>query len=155
MGYPFYIRNAHGVEQGATNSISPQLVEQMGKMECVPAFQLFLDCCYQIMRQYPHEFAFTHFLLLMYFEEAFACKYGNYLLNSERERKELEIYTKTQSLWSEINKEKKQLRTHMFKPSQEGAILPNKADIYLWKELYIERSKARTLYHLYNHKNGI
>ncbi|CAI2732006.1 unnamed protein product [Schistosoma spindalis] len=68
-----------------------------------PVFILFLDCVWQLLRQYPNSFEFTDELLCVIAKHAYFSEYGTFLGNSSQEREQLDISSRTFSLWSYIN----------------------------------------------------
>ncbi|NWS21999.1 MTMR9 protein, partial [Pachyramphus minor] len=69
-----------------------------------PVFLLFLDCVWQILRQFPCSFEFNEHFLIMLFEHAYASQFGTFLGNNESERAKLKLPQKTMSLWSWVNR---------------------------------------------------
>uniref|UniRef100_U3J3J3 Myotubularin-related protein 9 n=1 Tax=Anas platyrhynchos platyrhynchos TaxID=8840 RepID=U3J3J3_ANAPP len=69
-----------------------------------PVFLLFLDCVWQILRQFPCSFEFNEQFLIMLFEHAYASQFGTFLGNNENERSKLKLTQKTMSLWSWVNR---------------------------------------------------
>ncbi|XP_065690980.2 myotubularin-related protein 9 [Patagioenas fasciata] len=69
-----------------------------------PVFLLFLDCVWQILRQFPCSFEFNEQFLIMLFEHAYASQFGTFLGNNESERSKLKLPQKTMSLWSWVNR---------------------------------------------------
>ncbi|NXF08036.1 MTMR9 protein, partial [Smithornis capensis] len=69
-----------------------------------PVFLLFLDCVWQILRQFPCSFEFNQQFLIMLFEHAYASQFGTFLGNNENERAKLKLPQKTMSLWSWVNR---------------------------------------------------
>ncbi|XP_067999318.1 myotubularin-related protein 9 isoform X2 [Melanerpes formicivorus] len=69
-----------------------------------PVFLLFLDCVWQILRQFPCSFEFNEQFLIMFFEHAYASQFGTFLGNNEHERSKLKLPQKTMSLWSWVNR---------------------------------------------------
>lgn len=51
-----------------------------------PVFLLFLDCVWQILRQFPCSFEFSESFLVLLFEHAYASQFGTFLGNSTAER---------------------------------------------------------------------
>ncbi|XP_064411588.1 myotubularin-related protein 9 [Latimeria chalumnae] len=69
-----------------------------------PVFLLFLDCVWQIHRQFPCSFEFNEQFLVMLFEHAYASQFGTFLGNHEYDRRKLKLQQKTVSLWSWVNR---------------------------------------------------
>ncbi|XP_077006602.1 myotubularin-related protein 9-like isoform X2 [Tamandua tetradactyla] len=106
-GHPFQLRCAHS----AFSHAHP-------KHEA-PTFLLFLDCVWQLSRQFPLSLEFGEGLLLVLFEHAYASPFGTFLCNSEKERCLCEVRTRTHSLWSGLNqpKEQRKLRNPLYVPN--------------------------------------
>ncbi|XP_010593466.1 myotubularin-related protein 9-like [Loxodonta africana] len=103
-GHPFQLRCAHS----AFSHARP-------KHEA-PTFLLFLDCVWQLGRQFPLSLEFGEALLLALFEHAYASPFGTFLCNSEKERCLCEVRSQTHSLWSRLNqpKEQRKLRNPLY-----------------------------------------
>jgi len=67
--------------------------------EISPIFTQFLDVVYQLTRQRPLDFEFNERFLLELHEQAYSCTYGNFLGNCDKDRKDLRIAQRTESLW--------------------------------------------------------
>ncbi|XP_018652960.1 myotubularin-related protein [Schistosoma mansoni] len=102
-----------------------------------PVFILFLDCVWQLLRQYPNSFEFTDELLCIIAKHAYFSEYGTFLGNSLQEREQLDISSKTISLWSYISQP---IVTHRLQnpfysdQKNEDNSQPTTTDI--WEELY-------------------
>ncbi|GAA5870926.1 hypothetical protein JCM1840_002732 [Sporobolomyces johnsonii] len=70
--------------------------------ETCPVFQQFLDCIWQIQRQYPERFEWNEKLLRRLVWETYAGRSGSFLFNSEQERAALRARERTQSVWEEF-----------------------------------------------------
>ncbi|XP_067389900.1 myotubularin-related protein 9-like isoform X2 [Emydura macquarii macquarii] len=90
-GHPFHSRYARSAYSHA------RLKQE------APIFLLFLNCVWQLGRQFPFSLEFSEHLLLVLFEHAYASSYGTFLCNSEKERYLCEVKEKTHSLWSWLN----------------------------------------------------
>ncbi|XP_038233899.1 myotubularin-related protein 9-like isoform X4 [Dermochelys coriacea] len=90
-GHPFHFRYAHSAYSHA------RLKQE------APIFLLFLDCVWQLGRQFPFSLQFSESLLLVLFEHTYASCYGTFLCNSEKERCLCDVKEKTHSLWSWLN----------------------------------------------------
>ena len=73
-GHPFQLRCAHS----AFSHARP-------KHEA-PTFLLFLDCVWQLGRQFPLSLEFGEGMLLALFDHAYASPFGTFLCNNEKER---------------------------------------------------------------------
>uniref|UniRef100_A0A0X3NS00 Myotubularin phosphatase domain-containing protein n=3 Tax=Schistocephalus solidus TaxID=70667 RepID=A0A0X3NS00_SCHSO len=69
-----------------------------------PIFLLFLDCVWQIWCQYPSCFEFNEDFLIFLAKHAYVSEFGTFLGNSEQDRENLELASKTISLWSYVNR---------------------------------------------------
>nr|XP_046149095.1 myotubularin-related protein 9 isoform X1 [Oncorhynchus gorbuscha] len=69
-----------------------------------PVFLLFLDCVWQILRQFPCSFQFSQHFLVLLFEHTYASQFGTFMCNSASERSKLNLSQKTVSLWSWVNR---------------------------------------------------
>ncbi|XP_055914081.1 myotubularin-related protein 9 [Eupeodes corollae] len=103
-------------------------------------FILFLDCIYQLFCQFPCSFEFSTNLLILLFEHSYFSQYGTFLCDSEKERSELKVQTRTTSLWSYLNRPDvmKSLLNPLYEPNPR-VIWPSVAPISLelWDELYL------------------
>lgn len=74
-GHPFHLRCARSAYSHA------RLKQE------APLFLLFLDCVWQLSRQFPFSLEFSECLLLALFDNAYASDYGTFLCNNEKERR--------------------------------------------------------------------
>eukprot|EP00002_Diphylleia_rotans_P034575 TRINITY_DN7441_c0_g1_i1.p1 TRINITY_DN7441_c0_g1~~TRINITY_DN7441_c0_g1_i1.p1 ORF type:complete len:825 (+),score=134.04 TRINITY_DN7441_c0_g1_i1:50-2524(+) len=70
--------------------------------EFSPVFLQFIDCVWQIMRQYPSVFEFNEYFLLSLLDAVFSCQYGTFLGNSELQRILAKVHTQTSSFWTDV-----------------------------------------------------
>ncbi|XP_054658084.1 myotubularin-related protein 9-like isoform X1 [Grus americana] len=90
-GHPFHLRCARSAYSHA------RLKQE------APLFLLFLDCVWQLSRQFPFSLEFSERLLLTLFDNAYASAYGTFLCNNEKERCLCKVKEKTHSLWAWLN----------------------------------------------------
>lgn len=90
FGHKFAQRIGHGDDKHTDDNRSP-------------IFLQFIDCIWQIVRQFPNSFEFNEFLLITILDHLYSCLFGTYLCNSELQRVKEEVRTKTVSLWSYVN----------------------------------------------------
>eukprot|EP01134_Creolimax_fragrantissima_P001748 CFRG1748T1 len=69
------------------------------KKEFSPVFTQFLDCVWQMIRQFPYKFEYTSHLLIDIHEELHACRFGTFLGDCQKERLNGTYSQKTPSLW--------------------------------------------------------
>jgi len=68
-----------------------------------PVFLQFIDCVWQITQQFPNAFEFNDYFLSTVIDHLYSCLFGTFLFNSDKERRDNKLHTRTQSLWSYIN----------------------------------------------------
>lgn len=92
-GHPFHTRCAHAAFAQGTLT---------GPFEA-PVFICFLDCVWQLIRQYPTSFEFNQEFLIFIAEHTYVSEFGSFLGNNEREKREHKVKERTTSLWSYVN----------------------------------------------------
>lgn len=70
---------------------------KMDEKEIAPIFHQFLDATYQLMHQNPKAFEYNERFLRKLLYQVYACHYGEFLFNNERERSQ---HPKLPSVWS-------------------------------------------------------
>ncbi|XP_019329071.1 PREDICTED: myotubularin-related protein 9 [Aptenodytes forsteri] len=90
-GHPFHLRCARSAYSHA------RLKQE------APLFLLFLDCVWQLSRQFPFSLEFGERLLLTLFDNAYASAYGTFLCNNVKERCLCKVKESTHSLWAWLN----------------------------------------------------
>jgi len=68
-----------------------------------PVFLQFIDCVWQVSQQFPNAFEFNEYFLSTVLDHLYSCLFGTFLFNSDKERRDNKLQTRTQSLWSFIN----------------------------------------------------
>jgi myotubularin-related protein 6/7/8 len=68
--------------------------------ETSPVFHQFLDAVYQLLRQFPTRFEFNERFLRRLLYHLYSCQYGTFLYNSEKDRLNARVKTRTTSVWS-------------------------------------------------------
>ena len=74
------------------------------KIQVSPIFVQWLDCVYQVVRQFPSYFEFTPKLLEFLNENVYSCFYGTFLTNTAKERLFEGIRLNTISIWTEVER---------------------------------------------------
>lgn len=118
--------------------------------ETSPVFHQFLDCVYQVMRQFPERFEFSQDFLRDLYCQMFSCEWGTFLFNCEKERATANASAKTRSVWERyLGSEdvKSKWLNPAYKPelddpasrapnADQGVVLPNPKDMAYWFELF-------------------
>ncbi|XP_003228769.2 myotubularin-related protein 9-like [Anolis carolinensis] len=125
-GHPFHLRCARSAYSHA------RLKQES------PVFLLFLDCVWQLGRQFPLSLEFNEAFLLALFEHSYASPYGTFLCNNEKERKLCNVEGKTHSLWPWIHSEREKFLNPLFAPNPL-VIWPSvePQSIFLWQGLFL------------------
>ena len=55
------------------------------------------------MQQFPNAFEFNEYFLTTILDHLYSCLYGTFLYNTDKERREHKVKSRTKSLWSFIN----------------------------------------------------
>ncbi|KAG7812368.1 hypothetical protein KL921_001600 [Ogataea angusta] len=100
-----------------------------------PVFQQFLDCVYQLMRQHPEKFEFNERFLRRLVYHLYSCQYGTFLYDSEREKKELRLESRTQSVWNYFKSRKREFSNPGYH-EQHDIIYPNYNNVRFWYQLF-------------------
>ncbi|KAJ8028352.1 Myotubularin-related protein 2 [Holothuria leucospilota] len=101
MGHKFAQRHGHGDKNHADAFRSPNFLQ-------------FIDCVWQITKQFPNAFEFNEHFLITILDHLYSCLFGTFLFNCERERVREQVKVKTVSLWSHINSNRDEFINPMF-----------------------------------------
>ncbi|KAF0698359.1 Aste57867_11009 [Aphanomyces stellatus] len=110
-----------------------------------PVFLQFLDCVWQLHRQYPTYFEFTGVALCCIAFHVTSGRFGTFLGNCDRERQA--FATRTPSLWSFVLDHRAQFLNPFYRPydraahdGEAGALLPPLSlvlrRVVLWDDMY-------------------
>ena len=67
-----------------------------------PIFEQFIECVWQLLDQYPLYFEFNQEFLICILDHLYSCKYGTFLCDKIKERKEYKLSERTLSLWTHL-----------------------------------------------------
>ncbi|BGP16515.1 hypothetical protein JCM10213_001146 [Rhodosporidiobolus nylandii] len=123
--------------------------------ETCPVFQQFLDCVWQLQRQFPYRFEYNEKLLRHLVRETYGGASGSFLFNSEQQRAELRARERTSSVWEtvfDLGEDgalslKPEYRNAAYNPKLDdaeskapdadlGVLLFNPQDVRWWFELF-------------------
>ena len=111
--------------------------------EFSPIFLQWLDCIYQIIEQNCDKFEFNINLLTFIAKNLFCGKYGTFLFNSEKERKDNKAKENTISIWTEVLERKKEFLNPIYDINNEQAIQINYKKIKLWNDYFLRFEKGQ------------
>ncbi|KAB5579347.1 hypothetical protein PHYPO_G00194030 [Pangasianodon hypophthalmus] len=126
FGHKFASRVGHGDENHANSERSPLFVQ-------------FIDCVWQMMRQFPSAFEFNELFLITILDHLYSCLFGTFLYNSEQERVEKEVQTKTISLWSYVNSQPEDFTNPFYVDYKNQVLYPlaSLRHLELWLGYYV------------------
>ncbi|KAL4810710.1 protein-tyrosine phosphatase-like protein [Aspergillus unguis] len=111
--------------------------------ETSPVFHQFLDATYQLLYQYPTRFEFNERFLRRLLYHLYACQYGTFLFNSERERSDTKAKERTRSVWDYFLARKDQFLNPKYEPDiddnkrgKERLIFPRVGEVRWWSESF-------------------
>ena len=104
-----------------------------------PIFLQFLDCVHQLMVLYPFAFEFNMELLLMIALHIYSGKYGTFMYNSDKERKEMKQTDKSISIWTDVLKCREQYKNPFYNENMEMNVKSFKMrQVRLWEEYFLK-----------------
>ena len=111
--------------------------------EVAPMFHQFLDATYQLLYQNPNRFEFNERFLRRLLYHLYSCQYGTFLYNSERERDENDLNSRTRSVWDYFLSRRTQFVNLSYDPEindmerdKERLILPRPVETRWWSEAF-------------------
>ncbi|XP_061920963.1 myotubularin-related protein 2-like isoform X1 [Entelurus aequoreus] len=125
FGHKFSARVGHGDENHANSERSPLFVQ-------------FIDCVWQMTRQFPAAFEFNELFLVTVLDHLYSCLFGTFVFNSEQERTAKEVHTRTVSLWSYINSQPEEFTNPFYVDYQHHVLYPlvSCRHLELWSTYY-------------------
>nr|XP_055035841.1 myotubularin-related protein 1b isoform X4 [Misgurnus anguillicaudatus] len=126
FGHRFASRVGHGDGNHANSERSPLFVQ-------------FIDCVWQMTRQFPSAFEFNEVFLITVLDHLYSCLFGTFLYNSEQERVSKEVYSKTVSLWSYVNSQVEDFTNPLYVNYEHHVLYPvaSLRHLELWVSYYV------------------
>ncbi|KAJ0055770.1 hypothetical protein NL108_011384, partial [Boleophthalmus pectinirostris] len=126
FGHKFASRIGHGDKNHADQDRSPIFVQ-------------FIDCVWQMTKQFPTAFEFNERLLLTILDHLYSCRFGTFLYNCENARDQNEVRIKTVSLWSLVNSKTDFYLNPFYTPEPNMVLCPvaSMRHLELWVSYYI------------------
>jgi myotubularin-related protein 1/2 len=102
-----------------------------------PVMLQFLDCVWQITRQFPTAFEFNEKLLLYVWDALLSGLYGTFLYNNECERILEKVWERTESAWTPVLENAGPFTNDEYRSTTQVLFLrTDEAQIVLWEALY-------------------
>jgi len=142
FGHQFSVRLGHGITLSDTTS---------------PPFVQWMDCVFQCLKQFPNWFQFNEHYLIAILDEIYSCRFGNFLFDNERTRKENALHTKTPSLWPWIvNPSRLDMFINFTYIPENGYFTPqcSSTELHVWTSYY-GRYRASMKYYKKHHEQTI
>ncbi|KAJ6129848.1 hypothetical protein N7512_002628 [Penicillium capsulatum] len=111
--------------------------------ETSPVFHQFLDATYQLLHQYPMRFEFNERFLRRLLYHLYACQFGTFLFNNEKERIQTNARDRTRSVWDYFLSRRDQFTNPQYDPEiddhqrgKERLIFPRVKETRWWSESF-------------------
>uniref|UniRef100_A0A9L0KI44 Myotubularin n=1 Tax=Equus asinus TaxID=9793 RepID=A0A9L0KI44_EQUAS len=126
FGHKFASRIGHGDKNHADADRSP-------------IFLQFIDCVWQMSKQFPTAFEFNEQFLITILDHLYSCRFGTFLYNCESARERQKVTERTVSLWSLINSNKDKFKNPFYTKEINRVLYPvaSMRHLELWVNYYI------------------
>lgn len=111
--------------------------------ETSPVFHQFLDATYQLLYQHPTRFEFNERFLRRLLYHLYACQFGTFLFNNEKERVDANARERTRSVWDYFLARREQFTNPQYDPviddhqrGKERLIFPRVKETRWWSEAF-------------------
>ncbi|KAK9447823.1 protein-tyrosine phosphatase-like protein [Limtongia smithiae] len=108
-----------------------------------PIFHQFLDCVYQLLRQFPDRFEFSERFLRRMLYHLYSCQYGTFLYNNEKDRVDADVAHRAQSVWDYFVVRKREFVNPRYNPELDAAdkganavLFPDPKNVRWWHEVF-------------------
>ncbi|XP_028712423.1 myotubularin isoform X5 [Peromyscus leucopus] len=126
FGHKFASRIGHGDKNHADADRSP-------------IFLQFIDCVWQMSKQFPTAFEFNERFLITILDHLYSCRFGTFLFNCESARERQKLTERTVSVWSLINSNKDKFKNPFYTKEINRVLYPvaSMRHLELWVNYYI------------------
>ena len=135
----FWFSFSFDLQNDFLNNVHSKCTEgqKFSSSERSPIFLQFIDCVWQLVRQFPRSFQFNEAFLITILDNVSNCRFGTFLCNCVRERELHRLSSRTVSLWTEMNS----FMSHFINPNfvHYSKILHasvSASDFQLWETYY-------------------
>jgi len=116
-----------------------------------PVFMQFLDCCWQLLNQYPLDFEFNELLLLDSIDQLYSGRFGTFFFNNERERVEQNLPNETTSYFDYIDDRRDLYLNPKYVNGHQEVIFPSSSsllrNVTLWEGYWMRYSTTMESFH--------
>ncbi|PVD34717.1 hypothetical protein C0Q70_05994 [Pomacea canaliculata] len=126
FGHKFKQRVGHGEDKHSDDNRSP-------------VFLQFIDCVWQMTKQFPNAFEFNEHFLITILDHLYSCLFGTFLYNCEMQRVKEKVSERTVSLWSFINCQMEEFTNPLYAAYVHAHVLlpvTSLRRIHLWTGYY-------------------
>ncbi|CAJ0866332.1 3607_t:CDS:10 [Entrophospora sp. SA101] len=161
FGHKFSDRSGHlsnekfFINSVANSALNRFYYKQTHQREISPVFHQFLDCVYQLYKQFPTRFEFNEKFLIELHCHCYSCQFGTFLFNSEKERKDYNVAKKTYSVWDYFNSDREQFinplynrdfsgengEKERFNGIDMGVLIPDIKNVVYWAGLFNKKDE--------------
>ncbi|XP_030216568.1 phosphatidylinositol-3,5-bisphosphate 3-phosphatase MTMR2 isoform X2 [Gadus morhua] len=126
FGHRFQLRIGHGDKNHTDADRSPVFVQ-------------FIDCVWQMTRQFPAAFEFNENFLVTMLDHLYSGLFGTFLCNSEQQRVKEELPKRSMSLWSFINSQLEDFSNPLYVNYSNHVLFPvvSLRHLELWVGYYV------------------
>ncbi|KAJ1197968.1 hypothetical protein NDU88_001812 [Pleurodeles waltl] len=126
FGHRFAVRVGHGDDNHADADRSP-------------IFLQFIDCVWQMTKQFPAAFEFNELFLITTLDHLYSCLFGTFLHNCEQQRMKEELHIRTISLWSYVNSQVDEFTNPFYVNYENHVLYPvaSLSHLELWVNYYV------------------
>ncbi|KAK1175936.1 myotubularin-related protein 7-like [Acipenser oxyrinchus oxyrinchus] len=109
--------------------------------EVSPVIDQFIECVWHLMEQFPCAFEYNERFLVHVHNHIYSCQYGNFICNSQKERREQRTHERTHSLWPHMWKNSTDYMNPLYRPDHsqtQGVLRPDTAPycFKFWRGMY-------------------
>ncbi|XP_062570524.1 myotubularin-related protein 4-like [Saccostrea cucullata] len=112
-----------------------------------PVFLQWLDCVYQLYKQFPCAFQFNEAYLIKLVQHTYSHLFGTFLCNTVQDRLKGELSVQTSSVWSLLHPSNTHFYNHLYRPNVDQQVLRPKFDVRglaLWTSVYFSNYSCST-----------
>ncbi|XP_066574362.1 myotubularin-related protein 7 isoform X2 [Amia ocellicauda] len=109
--------------------------------EVSPVIDQFIECVWQLMEQFPCAFEYNERFLIHIHNHIYSCQYGNFMCNSQKERRDVRIRERTHSLWTHLWRNRADFMNPLYRADHsqtQGVLRPVTAPycFKFWRGMY-------------------